>query len=88
MNACCRKYLKKDSVEHDEIIEIHDFIKEWQPKVVVNDVKNTSQEYMQVLSDAKVRTLNFDDLGPGAELADTIIDANRRENLFIHSFYR
>jgi UDP-2,4-diacetamido-2,4,6-trideoxy-beta-L-altropyranose hydrolase len=49
-----------------------------EPFFVLNDVRDTTAEYMESLRSFGVRAVNFDDRGPGAELADLLIDANRR----------
>jgi len=48
-----------------------------EPHFVLNDVRDTTAEYMHALRSAGTRTVNFDDRGPGAELADLLVDANR-----------
>ena len=48
-----------------------------EPHFVLNDVRDTTTEYMQSLRSTGARTVNFDDRGPGAVLADLLIDANR-----------
>jgi UDP-2,4-diacetamido-2,4,6-trideoxy-beta-L-altropyranose hydrolase len=73
-------YLQKDSDDKEDLNAVAQFLTEWDPKVIVNDIKNTTTDYMQTISVSKARTLNFDDLGVGASLADVLVDANRREN--------
>lgn len=46
-----------------------------QPDLVVNDILNTSVDYMAVLRDAGCRRVNFEDEGPGAALANLVINA-------------
>lgn len=45
------------------------------PDLVVNDFLNTPPEYMQTLTDAGIRCINFEDLGEGAKLAQLTINA-------------
>ncbi|MDR1857079.1 MAG: cytidine 5'-phosphate N-acetylneuraminic acid synthetase [Desulfovibrio sp.] len=45
------------------------------PDMVVNDMLNTDVPYMHKLVDAGVRCVNFEDEGPGAALADLVINA-------------
>lgn len=45
------------------------------PDLVVNDILNTDAEYMEALKKAGVRTVNFEDEGEGADLADLVINA-------------
>ena len=73
-------YLDENIKEKEIPAQVSEIVREWQPKVVINDVKDTTQTYMQSIQDIKVKTVNFDDLGPGGEMADVLIDANRREN--------
>lgn len=73
-------YLKKELTSDEEQTAVKKFINEWQPRVVINDIRNTTAEYMRSLSLSKIKIINFDDRGTGAEEADVLIDANRREN--------
>jgi spore coat polysaccharide biosynthesis predicted glycosyltransferase SpsG/CMP-N-acetylneuraminic acid synthetase len=45
------------------------------PDMVVNDILNTDVPYMAPLAAAGTRCVNFEDEGPGAELADMVINA-------------
>lgn len=45
------------------------------PHVVVNDRLDTSRDYMEQLRDLGVKTVNIEDLGEGAHLADAVINA-------------
>lgn len=45
------------------------------PDLVVNDFLDTEADYMGHLRDAGVRIVNFEDEGPGAGLADLVINA-------------
>lgn len=45
------------------------------PDLVVNDFLDTSRDYMSQLADSGARTVNFEDEGPGSELADLVINA-------------
>lgn len=42
--------------------------------IVVNDVLNTSAEYIKKLKDKDIRVINFEDLGEGAYYADAVIN--------------
>ncbi len=46
-----------------------------EPDLVVNDILNTDAAYMRALRAAGVRTVNFEDEGDGAPLADLVINA-------------
>jgi CMP-N-acetylneuraminic acid synthetase len=45
------------------------------PEVVVNDILDTSEAYVGALKAAGLLVVNFEDLGPGARLADLVINA-------------
>ncbi|MDE5832622.1 MAG: cytidine 5'-phosphate N-acetylneuraminic acid synthetase [Desulfovibrio sp.] len=45
------------------------------PDLVVNDFLNAPVNYMRALKEANVRTINFEDDGEGARLADLVINA-------------
>jgi spore coat polysaccharide biosynthesis predicted glycosyltransferase SpsG len=49
-----------------------------EPDLIVNDIRNTPEEYMQALQVSGASIVNFDDRGVGASLADVLVDANRR----------
>lgn len=45
------------------------------PDLVINDILNTSAEYMQGLAASGTRCVNFEDEGTGADLANLVINA-------------
>ncbi len=45
------------------------------PDMVINDMLDTTAEYMQPLKDAHIPVVNFEDEGPGASLANLVINA-------------
>lgn len=68
--------------------DIVEDIRRLAPSVVINDRLDTSEAYMAALKDCGIRTINFEDLGPGARLADLVINAiyPEREILSRHYF--
>jgi len=54
---------------------IVDDIRRLDPDLVINDRLSTTEEYMQALKNLAVPTINFEDEGPGARLADVVINA-------------
>ena len=46
-----------------------------EPDIVVNDCLDTGEQYMRGLRALGVRTVNVEDLGPGALLADAVVNA-------------
>ncbi|MBY6033614.1 hypothetical protein KUV59_10565 [Marinobacter daepoensis] len=54
---------------------ILDDIRRLAPDVVINDRLDTSEDYMSALKASGIKTVNFEDLGRGARLADLVINA-------------
>ncbi len=52
-----------------------DFVLSQSPDVVINDLLNTSLDYIQTLKTAGVSVINFEDQGEGAKFADLVINA-------------
>lgn len=50
-------------------------VKNINPAVVVNDILNTSAEYISELSSIGPRVVNFEDLGNGTQHADAVVNA-------------
>ncbi len=65
-----------------------DNLKEYSPQMVINDVLDTSEEYVSILKEQGYFVVNFEDLGTGTVLADVVFDAlyeheiGERENIF------
>lgn len=55
--------------------ELADTVLALQPDLVVNDILDTSAAYMERLRAGGVRCVNFEDEGPGAALADLVVNA-------------
>lgn len=51
------------------------------PDLVINDILNTEHDYMQALKEGGARVVNFEDEGPGALLADYVINALYEEKI-------
>ena len=66
------KDYKLYSAERDAVL---DTIKQINPNCVVNDILDTSVEYMQGLKTLGIKSVNFEDLGEGATFADKLINA-------------
>ena len=52
-----------------------EFVSDVEPDVVVNDLLNTSPEYVLNLKEMGLRVVNFEDLGDGTKHADAVINA-------------
>lgn len=50
-------------------------IEDYDPDIVINDILNTSEEYIAKLKENNYFVVNFEDLGKGAEIADVVFDA-------------
>lgn len=56
-------------------------IEQLNPDIVVNDILDTSEEYVSALKERGYFVVNFEDLGPGALRADVVINALYSEPL-------
>ena len=75
----------------DDLIKL---LREYSPQMVINDILDTSEEYISVLKNEGYFVVNFEDLGPGTEVADIVFDAlyeheiGERDNIFTgHKYY-
>ena len=74
----------------DDLIKI---LRQYSPQIVVNDILDTSREYVSQLKDDGYFVVNFEDLGTGTEVADVVFDALYEhevgeENVFTgHKYY-
>lgn len=68
--------------------DIVEDIKQLNPDVVINDRLDTTEQYIAAIKAAGIKTINFEDLGPGAHIADLVINAiyPEREVLPKHYF--
>lgn len=57
--------------ENDPISIIYEI----KPDIIINDILDTTREYMLSLKDSGSKVFNFEDLGSGAELADGVFNA-------------
>jgi CMP-N-acetylneuraminic acid synthetase/spore coat polysaccharide biosynthesis predicted glycosyltransferase SpsG len=70
-----------------EETDIIDDIARLEPDVVVSDRLDTSVGYMEGLKGLGVRTVNFEDLGEGARLADLVVNAIYPEDEVLPNHY-
>lgn len=68
--------------------EFYSFIKENSIDIVVNDILDTTEEYMKKLKETNVRIINFEDVGDGRKYSDAIINALYEESLIKEDPYR
>ncbi|MDO5815272.1 MAG: glycosyltransferase, partial [Methanobrevibacter sp.] len=50
-------------------------LRQYSPQLVINDILDTSAEYITSLKDEGYFVVNFEDLGTGTEVADVVFDA-------------
>lgn len=62
-------------------------IKQLAPDIVINDILDTSEEYILCLKNLGFRVVNFEDLGPGAKHADAVINALYESPVKLSNFY-
>lgn len=60
---------------HDGKDDLLEILREYSPEIVVNDILNTSKEYIDSLKNDGYFVVNFEDLGTGTESADVVFDA-------------
>ena len=74
----------------DDLIKI---LSEYSPHIVINDILDTSAEYVTALKDDGYFVVNFEDLGEGTKVADVVFDAlyeheTSEKNVFTgHKYY-
>lgn len=54
--------------------ELLDELKEFDPQIVINDILDTSEEYIVALKEEGYFVINFEDLGVGSSIADVVFD--------------
>ena len=71
-----------------------DKLKEYSPQMVINDILDTSEEYVSILKENGYFVVNFEDLGTGTAVADVVFDAlyeheiGEQDNIFTgHKYY-
>jgi CMP-N-acetylneuraminic acid synthetase len=78
---------------YDGFDDLADILKGYSPNIVINDILDTSAEYVATLKEDGYFVVNFEDLGEGTLLADVVFDALYEhdvdeENIFTgHKYY-
>lgn len=75
------------SKTYDGLNELLDILREFNPHIVVNDILDTSEEYMVSLKNEGYFVVNFDDLGVGVEYADVVFDSLYEHDLSESNVY-
>ena len=55
--------------------ELHNILNQYSPQLVINDILDTSEDYVSSLKDEGYFVVNFDDLGLGTNHADIVFDS-------------
>lgn len=55
--------------------DFEDILIKEKPDIIVNDILDTTEEYMSICTRNAKRVVNFEDVGPGAKHADAVINA-------------
>ena len=61
--------------KYDGEDELFDLLKEFNPHIVVNDIFETTKEYVAHQKELGFFVINFEDIGQGSEEADVVFDA-------------
>ncbi|MCR4923827.1 MAG: UDP-2,4-diacetamido-2,4,6-trideoxy-beta-L-altropyranose hydrolase [Lachnospiraceae bacterium] len=67
--------------------ELESFLKEKRPDILVNDILDTTVEYMIMVNKYVKRIVNFEDVGKGAKYADAVINALYEKGEKLHNEY-
>lgn len=62
-------------------------LSEYQPDILVNDILDTTEEYMKMVTKYAGRVVNFEDIGTGAKYADAVINALYEKGEKLHNEY-
>lgn len=60
---------------YDGLDDLMELLRRYSPQLVINDVLDTSREYVSMLKNEGYFVVNFEDLGTGTEVADVVFDA-------------
>lgn len=59
---------------YDDLSELLGILREFDPHIIVNDILDTSVEYVHALKNEGYFVVNFEDLGMGSDIADVVFD--------------
>lgn len=59
---------------YDDLSELLGILREFNPHIIVNDILDTSVEYVHALKNEGYFVVNFEDLGMGSDIADVVFD--------------
>ena len=85
--------IEKIAESNFDVIKIKDdehferILEEQKPDILINDILDTSAEYMQMVTKYVKRVVNFEDVGSGAKYADAVINALYEKGDKLHNEY-
>ncbi len=85
--------IEKIAESNFDVIRIKDekhfesVLNEIRPDILINDILDTTAEYMQMVTKYAKRVVNFEDVGPGAKYADAVINALYEKGDKLHNEY-
>ncbi|WP_298500324.1 cytidylyltransferase domain-containing protein [uncultured Methanobrevibacter sp.] len=59
---------------YDDMGDLLKYLRAYGPQIVINDILDTSEEYISALKIEDYFVVNFEDLGVGSDLADVVFD--------------
>jgi len=69
------KNSKNNDKDIDFNVDLMEKIADYDPDIVINDILNTTYEYISLLKRNNYFVVNFEDLGNGSKVADIVFDA-------------
>jgi spore coat polysaccharide biosynthesis predicted glycosyltransferase SpsG/CMP-N-acetylneuraminic acid synthetase len=67
--------------------EFEQLLIDYEPDILVNDILDTTEEYMKMVTKYVQRVVNFEDIGAGAKYADAVINALYERGEKLHNEY-
>ena len=67
--------------------ELFNILNKYSPNVVINDILDTTREYVAMLKNEGYFVVNFEDIGTGVEVADVVFDALYEHEVFENNIF-
>ncbi len=67
--------------------EFEQLLIDYEPDILVNDILDTTEDYMKMVTKYAQRVVNFEDIGAGAKYADAVINALYERGEKLHNEY-
>lgn len=79
------RFIKHEVIQKEE--EFFDILNKYKPDILINDILDTSSEYMRQVKKLVPRVVNFEDIGVGSRYADAVINALYEEEEYRGNIY-